>query len=126
VELFCTYCAGWHTSYKVKNVPEDLKCANCGAGALALIKGNGRELRSLYKRRGKKDITKKEERRIRAMQLSANLYLSHGRNAVVAQAARGIGPQVAKRVLPASGEDELYKKILKKERDYARTKRFWD
>jgi ATP-dependent Lhr-like helicase len=126
VELFCTYCAGWHTSYRVKNVPNDLKCGKCGAKSLALIKGNGRESRSLYRRFGKKDVTKEEGKKIKAMQLSANLYLSHGKDAVITQAARGIGPQVAKRILPAGGKEELYKKILKKERDYARTKKFWD
>jgi ATP-dependent Lhr-like helicase len=126
VELFCTYCAGWSTSYRVKHVPEDLKCGKCGARALAVIKGRGRELRSLYRRFSRGKATKEEEKWAKKMQLSANLYLSHGKDAVVAQAARGIGPQVAKRVLPAGGEDELYKKILKAERDYARTKRFWD
>ncbi|MEE8403435.1 MAG: helicase-related protein, partial [Candidatus Hydrothermarchaeaceae archaeon] len=126
VELFCTYCAGWSTSYLVKNVPDDLKCGKCGARALAVIKGRGKESKGLYRRFKKGKVTKEEKKRVKRMQLSASLYLSYGKNAVIAQAARGIGPQVAKRVLPTESEEKLYKNILKAERDYARTKRFWD
>ncbi|MEE8402086.1 MAG: DEAD/DEAH box helicase [Candidatus Hydrothermarchaeaceae archaeon] len=126
LEFFCTYCAGWSTSYLVKNVPDDLKCAKCGAKSLAVIKGRGRELKSLYRRFKKGNVTDEEKKEIKRMQLSANLYLSYGKKAVIAQAGRGIGPQVAKRVLPALSEDGFYKRILKAERNYARTKRFWD
>ncbi len=126
VDLFCTYCAGWSTSYMAKNVPEDLKCNKCGARAFAVIKGHGRELKALYRKFRREKLTKEEEKVVKRMQLSAGLYLSHGKDAVIAQSARGVGPQVAKRILPAGSENELYKKILKAERDYARTKRFWD
>ncbi len=128
IALFCTYCAGWSTTYIAKNVPEDLKCGKCGARALAVIKhpGGVRDLKAIYRKFRRDDATKEEEKWIKRSQLSASLYLSYGKNAVIAQSARGVGPQVAKRILPADSEEKLYKNILKAERDYARTKRFWD
>ncbi|WP_457554585.1 DEAD/DEAH box helicase [Candidatus Pyrohabitans sp.] len=128
VELFCLYCASWHESFKVGSVPEDLRCGNCSARMLAVLKGSARELRSLYRRykRGER-LSREEMREIKKLQLSASLFLSYGRSAVVAQAARGIGAETAKRVLSrALNEEELYREILKAEREYARTRMYWD
>jgi|Deesub1362A_J573_1020465.scaffolds.fasta_scaffold00005_62 ATP-dependent Lhr-like helicase len=127
VEVFCLYCANWSSSFKVKNIPEDLKCENCGARMLAVLKGRNRELKSLYRSyKSGKSTSKDDKKEITAMQTSANLFLSYGKKAIIAQAARGIGPTVAKRVLLARDEEELYKNILKAERNYAKTKKFWD
>ncbi|MBI4344102.1 MAG: DEAD/DEAH box helicase [Euryarchaeota archaeon] len=127
VELFCLYCTGWWESYRVKNVPEDMKCPQCGARMLAVLKGRGRELRSLYKKfKSGKGLINGEREEAQRMQASANLFLSYGRMAVAVQAARGIGPEVGKRVLLGARDEEgLYRGILKAERDYARTKKFW-
>jgi len=65
---------------------------------------------------------------------NANLVLSHGVLAVIALAARGIGPEVASRIIRRSkdikGEYEyeydFYRNILEEERRYMRTKRFWE
>ncbi len=127
IELFCLHCTKWSSSFRVKNIQE-LRCKNCGAGMLAVLKGRYKEMESVYrgfKTREALSISAREE--VKKMQASANLVLSYGKSAVVAQAARGVGPEVAKRVLIASrNEEELYKKILKAERNYARTKKFWD
>jgi ATP-dependent Lhr-like helicase len=49
VELFCLYCASWYESFLVGSLPENLRCGKCSARALAVLKSNSRELRSLYK-----------------------------------------------------------------------------
>jgi ATP-dependent Lhr-like helicase len=128
VEVFCLYCAGWSSSFRVKNISDDLKCGKCGARMLAVLKGREKELKGIYRKYklGKNGLTEEERKEVKAMQTSANLFLSYGKPAIIAQAARGIGPSVAKRVLMARTEEELYKNILKAERDYARTKKFWD
>jgi ATP-dependent Lhr-like helicase len=127
IEVFCVYCTRWSSSYKVKNIPPDLKCGNCGAKMLAVIKGNGKELKGIYKRfKAGGDISREERKKAARMQTSASLVLSYGKPAIIAQAARGVGPEVAKRVLLARDEEELYRNILKAERDYARTKKFWE
>ncbi len=128
VELFCLYCASWHASYRIASLSPELRCERCGARMLAVLKGDSRRLRSLYKgyKQGKK-LTREERQEIKKLQLSANLFLSYGKAAVVAQAARGIGPETAKRVLSrALNEEELYREILKAEREYARTRMYWD
>ena len=59
---------------------------------------------------------------------SANLVQSHGKQAVVALSARGVGPQTAARIIGKlrRDEDEFYRDILEQERRYARTRSFWD
>jgi len=112
----------------VKNLPEDLSCGRCGARYLGVLKRRHRETKSLYRRyREKKVLTEGERREVHRLQTSANLYLSYGKRAVLAQAGRGIGPEGAKRVLQKGGDDgeRLYKEILRAERTYTRTKQFW-
>jgi ATP-dependent Lhr-like helicase len=59
---------------------------------------------------------------------NASLVQNYGKKAVVVMAARGIGPATATRLLkqPHRDEDELYQAILKAEREYLRTRIFWD
>ncbi len=59
---------------------------------------------------------------------SASLVQSHGKQAVVALAARGVGPHNAARIINRLREDEddFYRDILEREREYARTQSFWD
>ena len=94
---------------------------------LAIIKRNSK-LKKLYKKFKRGEVLKKEElKEVKAMQITANLFLSYGKMSTIALAARGIGPEVAKRVLRESeDEEELYRNILKAEREYARTRQFWD
>jgi ATP-dependent Lhr-like helicase len=128
VELFCLNCADWWESYRIKNVPEDPVCGNCGARFITVLKGrDAREKRKLYRRfRGRKALKPKEMREVKGMQTTANLVLSYGKDAIVVHGARGVGPGTAKRILPRSrSEEELYRNILRAEKTYARTKRFW-
>ena len=59
---------------------------------------------------------------------SASLVQTHGKRAVVALAARGVGPHNAARIINKlrEDEDEFYRDILRQEREYARTQSFWD
>ena len=131
VELFCLYCGKWHESFMMKSIMEDIKCGKCSARMLAVLKGrDNRELMKLYRKfkRGE-ELSQEEKRRVKSMQTSASLFLSYGKKAVVAQAGIGIGPDVAKRVLSRArigDEDSLYREIVKEERNYARTRVFWD
>jgi len=129
VELFCLYCGKWHESFKIRSMPADIRCGNCSARMLAVLKGrDNREQRKLYRRfKGGEELSREEKREVRRMQTSGNLFLSYGKKSAIAQAARGIGPQVAKRTLArAKDEDTLYREIVKEERNYARTRVFWD
>jgi ATP-dependent Lhr-like helicase len=128
VELLCLYCASWQPPIRVKNLEERPTCKNCGARMLAVLKGRYKELRRLYKKfRRREELTQEEAQEVARMQASGNLVLSYGKRAVVAMAGRGVGPETAKRVLLATRrDDELFRNILRAERNYARTRRFWD
>jgi ATP-dependent Lhr-like helicase len=68
-----------------------------------------------------------EEKAIAARLLkNANIVLSSGKKAVIALAAKGVGPEAASRILGTMTEgDAFYREILKAERNYVRTHRFW-
>jgi ATP-dependent Lhr-like helicase len=52
--------------------------------------------------------------------------LSSGRKAVTALAARGVGPEHASRILATLTEgDSFYREILKAERTFVQTHRYW-
>ncbi|PSQ20204.1 hypothetical protein BRD04_09065, partial [Halobacteriales archaeon QS_9_67_17] len=59
---------------------------------------------------------------------AGSLVQGHGKKAVIALAARGVGPRNAARVINKlrDDEDDFYRDILAREREYARTNAFWD
>ena len=76
----------------------------------------------------KSNPSPEEKRLIKKIIKSANLVMSYGRKAVLALAARGVGPENAGRILSMDYEDEddFLAAILAAEVKFARTKRFWD
>ena len=65
---------------------------------------------------------------VRAGYTSAELVAHHGERALLALAARGVGPETARRLLArAYRDDEAFlTELLRAERAYARTRAFWD
>jgi len=59
---------------------------------------------------------------------SAGLVQNNGKKAVIVLASRGVGPTVATRILRkyVRKDSDFYKEILKAEREYQRTRSFWD
>ncbi|MDI6654438.1 MAG: DEAD/DEAH box helicase, partial [Candidatus Hydrothermarchaeota archaeon] len=79
IELFCIYCAKWSTTFRVKNIQE-LRCKNCGAGMLAVLKGRYKEMESVYRRfKAREALSATEKQEVKRMQASANLVLSYGK-----------------------------------------------
>lgn len=68
------------------------------------------------------------ENLVRAAYTSAELLAHYGERALYAFAARGIGPETARRLLMRlyRDEDGFLTEILRAERHYARTRAFWD
>ena len=71
--------------------------------------------------------TEEDKLKVKRVYRNANIVLSHGKKAVIALASRGLGPETASRVIAKLKEDEddFYRDILRAERDYVRTRRFW-
>jgi ATP-dependent Lhr-like helicase len=125
VILLCCHCHEWDRRQQVRRVPDQPECPECGSTRVAALNPWADEVvqavRATEKDEEQEDQT---ERAYRA----ASLVQSHGKRAVIALAARGVGPHNAAQVINKLREDEddFYRDILTKERQYARTKSFWD
>ncbi|MEA2032800.1 MAG: helicase, partial [Euryarchaeota archaeon] len=135
VILFCVYCKRWESQMRVKTIiesgTESLVCPFCNSRLIAALKPWEKEEIKVVRRTGSA-VEEENKERVKRVYRNANLVLSHGVLAVIALAARGIGPEVASRIIRRSkdveGEYEydFYRNILEEERRYMRTKRFWE
>lgn len=126
VILFCVNCKDWKSVRTVSRVPDQPECPLCGSRMIAALKPwEDEEIKVLKK--SEKMKTPEEKRRTKRVYRNANLVLSHGKVAAIALASRGLGPETAARVIRKLriNEDDFYRDILRAERNYARTKRFW-
>jgi ATP-dependent Lhr-like helicase len=121
--LCCLHCRKWHAKTPVARVPERPQCPNCSARLIAAVKPFEEDLCTLIRRKPGTE----EEKAIQARLLrNANIVLSSGKKAVIALAGRGVGPEIASRILATMTEgDAFYREILKAERNFIRTHRFW-
>ncbi|WFN35288.1 DEAD/DEAH box helicase [Methanogenium sp. S4BF] len=121
--LFCMNCRAWKSLTKVSRVADPPQCPKCGARLVAALKPWEDELIPAVKKKQKNEDEAATERRFMK---NANIVLSSGRKAVVALAARGVGPENASRIIARMCDgDEFYREILKAERNYIKTHRFW-
>lgn len=125
VLLFCVHCKDWTRRQEVGRIREPIKCPICGSTRIAALNPWADEVVTATRAEEKDDD---EDRMTRKAFRSANLVQEHGKKAVIALAARGVGPQTAARIIAKfrESEDDFYRDILEQERQYARTKSFWD
>jgi ATP-dependent Lhr-like helicase len=126
VILFCVSCKKWKSLRMVKNVPEVPECPICGSRMVAALKPWEEEEIKVV-RKPEESKTAEDRRRTKRVYRNANLVLTYGKTAAVTLASRGLGPETAARLMRNLRRDEVdfYRDILKAEREYARTKRFW-
>ncbi|MCR3884360.1 MAG: DEAD/DEAH box helicase [Methanothrix sp.] len=126
VILFCVSCRGWKSLRTVKSVPAVPECPLCGSRMVAALKPWEEEEIGVV-RKPEAAKTAEDRRRTKRVYRNANLVLTYGKSAAVALASRGLGPETAARLMRnlRRDEDDFYRDILKAEREYARTKRFW-
>jgi len=123
VVLACMNCRKWKSRTQVSRVPEVPVCPLCGARLIAVLKPWEEDLIAIARKKKKTDEEHAVERKLIR---NANIVLSSGKKAVFALAARGVGPENAGRILATLAEgDAFYVEILKAERNYIRTHRFW-
>jgi ATP-dependent Lhr-like helicase len=124
VILFCLSCQKWRTRRKVKNVPEPIVCPVCDSMLIAALKPWETDVIKAIK---KKTKIKEEEDITKRAYKNARLVLSHSKQAVIALASRGVGPETASRIICRLRDDEedFYRDIMEAERNYVTTRRFW-
>jgi len=125
VTLFCLHCTDYERTKPVRRVRDQPRCPTCESTQIAAINAYDEETVPAVRAGDKDDDQQKRtERAYRA----ASLVQAHGKQAVVALAARGVGPHNAARIINKLREDEraFYRDILEQEREYARTQSFWD
>ncbi len=123
VVLCCLNCHAWKSRTAVGRVPDRPVCPRCGARLIAAVKPWEEDQCGIV---AKKHRTEDEKAVAQRLRRNANLVLTHGKKAVTALAGRGIGPESAARILATLTEgDAFYREILKAERNYIRTHRFW-
>jgi ATP-dependent Lhr-like helicase len=124
VVLACMNCRNWKSKTVVSRVPDQPRCPKCGARLIAALKPYEADAYDTVIRKTKKN---EEERALEQRLLrNANIVLSSGKKAVVALSARGVGPENASRILATlSDGDAFYREILKAERTFIQTHRYW-
>ncbi len=124
VVMVCMNCRIQRRS-TVENLPDRIRCQKCDGVLLAAIQPYAKKEFALLRKGAAGD---EETKLLKKLYKNANLVMAHGRKAVMALVARGVGPDTAGRILARYHleEYEFLKDILEAEVSYARTKRFWD
>ncbi len=123
VFLVCMNCRKWKSKTTVERVPENPVCPVCNARLIAVLKPWDEQLYAAANKQKKTD----EERAVEIRLIrNANIVLSSGKQAAIALAGKGVGPEHASRILATlSSGDAFYREILKAERNFIRTHRYW-
>lgn len=121
VTLFCTSCSNVRT-IRIRDI-KSIKCPACGSWLVASLSPFERNLLNEAREETAEGV--KIRRRLIK---NAHLVRERGMQAIMALAARGIGPETASRLLEVTyhNEDDFIRAILSGEMDYAKSKRYWD
>ena len=129
--LLCMKCGEWKIHEKIKDLPDQPKCGNCGSELLAPLYRSQDKTHlcdALIRRREGKELTPEELKELSQARRKADLILSYGKQAVRALQVKGVGPETASRILGKMhpDEDKFYMDLLKAKVQYLRTREFWD
>ncbi|MDG6975414.1 MAG: DEAD/DEAH box helicase [Nitrososphaerota archaeon] len=128
VSLLCVKCGADQGQTTVGDIPEEPRCGGCGSGLLVPCYWGTAKLTDLVKKREMKAQLNGEERsELARARRGADLVLSYGKKAVVAQTVYGIGPQTASRILAEMHDDEeaFYRDLLEAKIRFVTTRQYW-
>jgi ATP-dependent Lhr-like helicase len=128
VSLLCVKCGTDQGETTVGELPEEPKCIECGSGLLVPCYWGTAKLSELITKRESKALLNEDERaELSKARRGADLVLSYGKKAVVAQTVYGIGPQTASRILAEMHDDEeaFYRDLLEAKIRFVTTRQFW-
>jgi len=129
LRLLCMNCGDWDSIRGVDTLREVIRCPKCRSSLVAATYRSNDALGPIIKKkkRGSK-LSPEEEKEWMTAWRSAGLIQNYGKRAGIVLAARGVGPTTATRILRRwlPGEDDLYLSVLRAEREFERTRMFWD
>jgi ATP-dependent Lhr-like helicase len=123
VLLVCMNCRDWKSRTVVSRVADHPQCPKCGARLIAALKPYENELYAAIRKPRKTQNERAIEQRLLK---NANIVLSSGKKAVIALSARGVGVENTSRILATLTDgDAFYREIMKAERNFIQTHRYW-
>lgn len=128
VELICLKCGESQGTTTIAELPEQPSCSNCGSSLLDPSFWRSHPVEMLVKKKlDHLELTDDETLELSKARRAADLVLSYGKKAVIAQAVYGIGPQTASKILAKMHDDEetFYKDLLEAKLKFISTRPFW-
>jgi ATP-dependent helicase Lhr and Lhr-like helicase len=128
LSLLCVKCGADQGESTVGELAEEPRCASCGSGLLVPCYWGTAKLADLVrKREAKAQLNEEERAELSRARRGADLVLSYGKKAVVAQTVYGIGPQTASRILAEMHDDEeaFYRDLLEAKIRFVTTRQYW-
>ena len=128
LSLLCVKCGADQGLTTVGELQEEPRCRACASGLLAPCYWGTAKLSDLVgKREARAPLSEEERAEISKARRAADLVLSYGKKAVVAQTVYGIGPQTASRILAEMHDDEetFYRDLLEAKIRFVTTRPFW-
>lgn len=128
VMLVCLNCHQFKLTLQVREIEEEPECPLCGSRLIGIVTREFDEFEKIMRKKQKrKKLNKKEEKMYAQVRRTADLVITYGRKAVIALAARGVGPEQAARILAKlpEKEEDLLKYIFEAEKLFIRTHKYW-
>jgi ATP-dependent Lhr-like helicase len=129
VRLTCIFTGDYNAVRSLRTLTEKICCPKCGSTLIAALHPNDVQVAAIVKKKvNKRELFPDEEREWQRAWLNAGLVQTYGKRALRALVARGVGPTTAARILRRyhRTEEDFYMDLIRAERDYARTRMFWD
>lgn len=129
VRLTCIFSGDYNAVRNLRTLEETIRCPKCGSTLVAALHPNNIQVAAIVKKKlTKRDLSPDEEREWQRAWLNAGLVQTYGKRALRTLVARGVGPATAVRILRRyhRTENDFYMDLIRAERDYARTRMFWD
>lgn len=128
LRLVCVNCGKYDIVLPVKDIADEPRCSKCASKLLAAVSPFATETKGIVAKRLKGvELSGDELKKLMRIRHSADVMIVYGKKGAMALAGRGVGPQTAARILakmPKTG-NELYRAILKAEKEFLRTHKFW-
>lgn len=129
LRLKCMNCGEYSLTKKIRDIEEDLKCPVCGSGRITALKPYERDKEDLIdKYIDDGELTDSEMDKIDKLERKADYVLTYGKKFLTALCGKGVGPETAIRILGKQhpNRKEFFESIMEKEKEYTRTKKFWN